>query len=83
MGALTDEASFGTFYVASDDADCTITDLVSGSTFNIADATKGDVYVRPRIVAMMSSAILAAPGEQTGSLLVGYRTLCMHGLRVM
>lgn len=30
------------------------------------------VAVRPNIEAMMSSAILAAPGESTGSLLVGY-----------
>ena len=30
------------------------------------------VVIRPRVVAVMSSAILAAPGEDTGSLLVGY-----------
>lgn len=30
------------------------------------------LLVRPRVVAVMSSAILAAPGEDTGSLLVGY-----------
>lgn len=75
MGALTDEASFGCFYAGKEDF--AVTDLVNGSTFDLENPTDAAVWVRPRIVAMMSSAIVAAPGEQTGSLLVGYRTCCV------
>ena len=48
-----------------------IADAIVASTH--ADAgDRVNVLVRPRIKALMSSAIIAAPGEETGSLLVGY-----------
>jgi len=55
----------------------TFTDVSGGSMagdnlFATSEYSDEMIALRPNVEAMMSSAILAAPGEETGSLLVGY-----------
>ena len=86
MGGLTDTARFANYYVMECvDAnpkdrvtfEAHITDFENGGvrTIRVTSNTKVDdeiVLTRRSIEAIMSSAILAAPGEETGSLLIGY-----------
>ena len=82
MGALTDMATFGCYYemkqVDSTNYHAFITDFENNGVreikLELSEAPKTGyvpVLVRRRIQAVMSSGILAAPGEETGSLLVG------------
>jgi hypothetical protein len=70
MGPLCDIASFGSYYVGSDENDVRITDF-HNRCWKRVNQQEG-ILVRPRIDAVMSSAILAAPGASTGELLIGY-----------
>jgi len=80
MGGLTDEASFGCFYPLSETVN-RATHIVDfhnrcwqkvdgGNTLPLKDFTT--CLVRPKMTAVMSSAVLAAPGSDTGELLIGY-----------
>ena len=84
MGGLTDTARFANYYVMECLDPTTrltfeahITDFENGGVRTIrvtssSAVTDEIVLTRRSIEAIMSSAILAAPGEETGSLLIGY-----------
>merc|ERR1712086_107575 len=72
MGGLTDVVSFGMFYPGTDVADKQLVDFHDRCWKTVKPATDGSMWVRPKMDAIMSSAILAAPGSETGELLIGY-----------
>ncbi len=81
MGGLTDEASFGCYYPLKTDAFTYIVDFhnrcwhkADGDPVpgNVDAATGTLCLLRPKMTAVMSSAVLAAPGADTGELLIGY-----------
>jgi hypothetical protein len=77
MGPLCDIASFGTYYVGSAEHNVCITDFHNRCWKRVGrrvvnGALETGILVRPRLDAVMSSAILAAPGASTGELLIGY-----------
>jgi len=74
MGGLTDYVAFGMFYPDSCAGNRQIVDLHDRCWVDVPGGGNDTTHfwIRPKMSAVMSSAILAAPGPDTGELLIGY-----------
>lgn len=80
MGGLTDETSFACYYPLSATNRTHIVDFHNrcwhlageSAAANVSDVNGTLCVLRPKLTAVMSSAVLAAPGADTGELLIGY-----------